>query len=136
MAHQDLFDIWREDTFQSFGPEPEECENCGSLEIEYDLMPDWDDIDGKLMDAWADEPTPAAYCQDGREAFFSRCHSLAQCEECGHCMEYGDIGYYNPASNWYDLQRPLTPDATRKAALEAERIRQEAAGQLALFGEV
>jgi hypothetical protein len=133
MAHQDDNGIWREDKFRSFAPEPDECENCGSLEIEYDLMPDWDEIDGKLMDAWAGEALPAPYDQDERELFFSRMWTLAQCEECGHCMEYGAIGYYNPETNWYDLPRPLTPDEARKAALEAERLQQESAGQQRLL---
>lgn len=138
MAYKDKHGIWRHDKpTGNNGEEPDFCPNCGDL-MDMDRLDEGDEWDESLLEDWEDHQLGDLDMDDPFELTATMSHvcSQAVCEECELWVPYGPDYYYNVDTNTYDLPKPLTRDEAAKAELEAERVRQEAAGQLRLFDEV
>lgn len=120
--------LWREDK-PSYDVEakPKKCRECGCKSFDWERLPDDDEWDGEMEDAY--EVSDA----DDWDARFAYVHDHAVCEECGEWHEYGQRWYWNEESGEYDLNRMLTPAAAKLAEAEAERQAQINAGQLVMF---
>lgn len=118
--------------------EPKVCPICDSAEIDVNRMPEDDEFDealarqcgltGEWSEIWDQHPE------------FAYNYAEMHCENdyCGAVVAYGERGYYNKRTNFYDHKKPSpedypgTPEYARAKA-EAERLAQEAAGQQRLF---
>lgn len=137
MPYKDNNGVWRNDTFTGDnGKKPKRCPSCKNKNLDYDRMMDDDEIDEELESDWhlGEHRAIGNYAVVQRlEPLLSFTPSYAVCEECGAATAYGPDYYYNPTTNAYDLQRPLTSAEIVVAEAEAQRIAQETAGQLPLI---
>ena len=111
------------------------CPECGRFMGLTDLLPDEDEFDDELAAACGltdeqmdGDPFEPPLCN------FRYVQNLWVCEPCGLEIwhEEGKRYYYDYEMNWYTEEaKPLTPQ--EQIALENQR--QEAAGQLTMFGD-
>lgn len=81
------------------GAVPDKCPECGSRQLDHELLPE---------DSWYDQEL-ADECGVERGRFddrFSYINVLAWCDECITGTPYGWAWYYNPDTNAYDLTLP------------------------------
>ena len=120
---------------------PNVCPVCNSAEIETDRMPEEDEFDDVLSKECGFEVTDDNYFElwDSHPEFlYNYAEMVCENEECGAVIAYGQRGYYNSKTNFYDGKKPSPLDYPKSeqsttARAEAERIAQEAAGQQRLF---
>jgi hypothetical protein len=104
-------------------------------------MPEDDEVDTELARACGIHETWNFLEEDYPEFQYNYAEMHCWNEDCGAVIGYGERGYYNRKTNFYDHKKPSpldypgTPEHA-KAKAEAERRAQEAAGQQRLFGEL
>lgn len=135
MPYKDKHGIWRHDEpTGNNGEEPDFCPNCGDL-LDMDRLDEDDDLNESLMNNWEGHQLGDINMDSHFElwAVMSHVCSQAVCEDCELWIPYGPNYYYDIDTNTYTLPAPLTHEESEIAEREAERIAQEAAGQLRLF---
>lgn len=123
--------LWRE---KEANVKPKQCAKCQSKRLRFlqSYANDDDEFDDECNDAWAEARGENLNTAEWDQRFYFY-QDYYECIKCGHYAAWGARHYFNPSSSNYDLDRPLMPDAAKRAQLEHERQQARDAGQLSLF---